>query len=404
MIQSGISVTEQKAGLGGRSGSIRARLTIVVLALLLATTIVGGAVAWWGCRAFLLDGVDDRLLGARARPPVDSGLPPAQADPSGRPVAVLRFSADGRLIEARPSGAVQRPDPFPGLDAAARQAGVNRIRTVSAPGSPGYRYLAARRPDGGLTLLVVPLDDVARILRRLIWCVAGVGALLTAVGSLAGWWLVGRGLSPIDRLVRTAAAVRPDHLGTRVGSMAHGGEVRRLAAVFDGMLERLDTAFAERELAHRQLERFVADASHELRTPLTAVHGYAELCQRRPLPPGPLLDHALTRIRRETARMIRLVDDLQLLADLDHRRATRQLAPTEVAAFELTGIVEELAADHRLLGGAGAIIVRAQSGVAVHADEDQLRRVVTNLLANVRAHTPAGDGGHRVHRAARPGR
>ena len=57
-------------------------------------------------------------------------------------------------------------------------------------------------------------------------------------------------------------------------------EVGRLGLALNGMLERIELAFAERTASEERLRRFLADASHELRTPLTSIRGYAEMFHR----------------------------------------------------------------------------------------------------------------------------
>ena len=54
-------------------------------------------------------------------------------------------------------------------------------------------------------------------------------------------------------------------------------EITRLAATFDGMLERLDRAFSSQR-------RFLADTSHDLRAPLAVIRSNVELS---PMTRGP---------------------------------------------------------------------------------------------------------------------
>ncbi|BCU82122.1 hypothetical protein JIR001_19050 [Polycladomyces abyssicola] len=57
-------------------------------------------------------------------------------------------------------------------------------------------------------------------------------------------------------------------------------EIDRLAVSFNGMLERLESAFTAEKEAKEQMRRFIADASHELRTPLTSIRGFLEVLLR----------------------------------------------------------------------------------------------------------------------------
>jgi two-component system OmpR family sensor kinase len=89
-------------------------------------------------------------------------------------------------------------------------------------------------------------------------------------------------------------------------------------------------------------------------------------------------------ISRESERMSLLVDDLLLLARLDDGR------PLERDAVRLDEVVGEAVETAQTVDPDRPIDLRAESAVVVTGDRDRLRQIVDNLLANVRAHTPAG--------------
>ena len=76
-----------------------------------------------------------------------------------------------------------------------------------------------------------------------------------------GWLLAGRALRPLRDITATARRVSGENLGERIALSGPADELKELADTFDGMLGRLDAAFASQR-------HFVANASHELRTPL----------------------------------------------------------------------------------------------------------------------------------------
>src|ERR1700743_1679179 len=81
------------------------------------------------------------------------------------------------------------------------------------------------------------------------------------LSSVIGWLLAGRALAPLRRITATARRVSGENLGERIALHGPDDELKELADTFDGMLARLDGAFATQR-------RFVPNASHELRTPL----------------------------------------------------------------------------------------------------------------------------------------
>ena len=87
----------------------------------------------------------------------------------------------------------------------------------------------------------------------------------------------GRVLRPVRVITETARRASEQHLGERLALTGASDELRELADTFDGMLERLDAAFATQR-------RFVANASHELRTPLTVMRTAIDVALAKPSP------------------------------------------------------------------------------------------------------------------------
>jgi two-component system OmpR family sensor kinase len=155
------------------------------------------------------------------------------------------------------------------------------------------------------------------------------------------------------------------------------------------MLTRIEAAFRAREASEARTRRFAADASHELRTPLASIRGFAELYRQGAVPPSDV-PRTMGRIEDEATRMGHLVEDLLLLARLDEQRPART-DPVDLAVLAGDALVDAraLAPDRevRLVGlqdGGGPV------PAPVTGDEDRLRQVVANLVANAVRHTPAG--------------
>jgi two-component system, OmpR family, sensor kinase len=89
-------------------------------------------------------------------------------------------------------------------------------------------------------------------------------------------------------------------------------------------------------------------------------------------------------IRAETGRMGRLVEDLLLLAGLDEGR------PLLMAPVDLRETALRCAATSETVGPEWPVHVADGGPVEVLGDSGRLEQVLDNLLANVRAHTPAG--------------
>ncbi|MEV7691434.1 sensor histidine kinase [Streptomyces bungoensis] len=383
---------------------LRARLALLVAVLLTGSVAVLGSGTLWWTRSNLVAEADARLLRARAQPqsaqPGQPGQPGQPAQSRGRPggdqppvrqVALVRFDTQGRLEEAVPSETTGEPDPLPDVPWKAALSGGpdGRIRSAgSVDGTLEYHWTAVHRPDGGVTVFAVSLAEAARTSHLLLGSLLMGGGAVVVLGGGAGWWMVRRQLRPLDDLVDATEAVAAGDLTRRTRPPVDRDEVGRLTQSFDHMLVQLDASLAAREAARLKLERFVADASHELRTPLALIRGYAELHGRGGLPPGPLLERAMSRIAAETERMTGLVEDLLLLARLDHEAAE----PESDTDVEVAGVLQDAVEEHRAFGPDHRVELDLATGsaVCVRANALRLRQAIGNLLANVRNHTPPG--------------
>ena len=84
-----------------------------------------------------------------------------------------------------------------------------------------------------------------------------------------------------------------------------------------------------------------------------------------------------------------LVGDLLLLARLDQGR------PLESGPVDLTALAGEAVDAAHAMEPGRPLALEAPAVVTVTGDGERLRQVIDNLLANVRAHTPAGCRGDR---------
>jgi two-component system OmpR family sensor kinase len=159
-------------------------------------------------------------------------------------------------------------------------------------------------------------------------------------------------------------------------------EVGQLGLALNTMLTGIEGAFAAQAASEERLRRFLADASHELRTPLTSIRGYAELFDRGARDRPEDLATSMRHIREEASRMSVLVDDLLLLARLDHQR------PLALEPVELTDLVTAAVGAAQVSAPGRAVTLEVSGPVPVVGDADRLRQVVDNLLANAVQHTP----------------
>ncbi|HET6683121.1 MAG TPA: HAMP domain-containing sensor histidine kinase [Gaiella sp.] len=369
--------------------SLRARLLLAVLALATVGLVAANIATYSSLSSFLLDRTDSSLADT-AHSISQPGHVGTRIAPPGSVVQVR--SLDGATVVAtvsRPAlPGYAAPSPklpatiAPPKDTAGPEA-VSYLTVGSAGGGDRYRVRASIE-DGATGMLVVAtsLDDVDSTLHRLLLIEALVTILVIGGIAALGLWVVRLGLRPLREIEHTAAAIAAGDLSQRVERAEERTEVGRLGLSLNAMLGRIETSFLAQEASERKLRRFVADASHELRTPLAAVRAYAELFDRGAATRPEDLDRSMKGISRESERMSVLVDDLLLLARLDDGR------PLERVPVELDEVVGEAVETAHAVDPDRSIELTAEPAVVV-GDRVRLRQIVDNLLANVRAHTPA---------------
>jgi signal transduction histidine kinase len=174
-----------------------------------------------------------------------------------------------------------------------------------------------------------------------------------------------------------AAAISTDDPVRRLALPKTGDELARLGGTLNELLERLGNAL-ERE------RRFVGDASHELRTPLANLKAEIELALRRSRSEEELVD-ALRSAGQETERLVRLAEDLLVLARSDRGELPIRREPVDVA--DVVG--NEVSA---FLPRASEEGVRIESnlpqGALANLDPARFRQALGNLLDNAVRHSP----------------
>ncbi|MCU1432414.1 MAG: hypothetical protein JWP95_1519 [Actinotalea sp.] len=425
--------------------TLRRRLVVVIVALLAAVAATMGAVSTLALERSLVAQVDERLTqssqraldaeggrgpgGGRPGRPTDGfgdgDEPPQGLDAPGQAAGTVTLSQQDGVVRAGyidESGTARAltADQVAELTAVPADA---RPRDVDLGGLGRYRVVAATSDDGDLVVTGLSTADASATVRDYLLVELLVAVVGLVLAALAGGALVRRELRPLDRVAATATRVSelPLHQGEvalaeRLGPQDTdpSTEVGQVGAALNRLLGHVERALAARQTSETQVRQFVADASHELRTPLASIRGYAELVRRLPADLPPDAVHAMERVESESRRMTVLVEDLLLLARLDAGRPLDR-SPVDLTALAVDAVADAHAAgpDHRWRldlpdqGGdpdAGADVVAGGAGYAggddgadvdvaptvVVGDEDRLRQVLVNLLANARVHTPPG--------------
>jgi two-component system OmpR family sensor kinase len=386
--------------------SLRARLLIGLVALVVVGLGAAAIVTYEEQRSFLLTRVDQQVADSRLPVAVTLGLiHPGAVDARrphpGTPQAVgpttfqtsgtygVLLTTGGKVLRTHSftyDGAAPSPPALP-VNLPISQFRSTRIREITVDSKSGsgmqYRAAAFAMPGGRVLVIAVPLREVDQTLQRLILVELLVGSGVILALTALGWLVIRVGLRPLERMGRVASEIAHGDLTRRVSPDNTRTEVGRLGASLNQMLIRIEQAFADRGESEDRLRRFLSDASHELRTPLASIRGYAELFRLGAASEPAELELAMARIESEATRMGVLVESLLLLARLD------ELPEMRVAPVDLAALAEHAAHDTRAIAPQREVRLTAEAGLLVLADQEQLQQVLSNLTRNAVIHTPA---------------
>ncbi len=209
----------------------------------------------------------------------------------------------------------------------------------------------------------------AQALHRLLGDALGGLVLVTMISAALGWVVAGRVLRPVHAITAAARRASEENLGERIGLAGPPDELKELADTFDGMLARLDAAFASQR-------RFVANASHELRTPLTVMRTAIDVTLAKPTRTPGQLESMAAEVRHAVNQAEALIEALLTLARSDRGQGSR-------SALDLAVFAEDALDTAAPTLGAAAVTVDSmlEPGIAV-GDPVLVERLVTNLIDN----------------------
>ncbi len=188
---------------------------------------------------------------------------------------------------------------------------LNRVERGEVESPAGdVRYVAVpvegeNRTLGTFVVAIFVADEREQV-DEAVQIVAAVAAAVLILGSLAAFSIVGRVLSPLSELRDAAQSVSGTEMSRRI-DVDGDDEVAELAHTFNGMLDRIEIAFASQR-------EFIRDVSHELRTPIAVSRGHLELLAGGHLTGEEERQATIALVTGELDRMNRFVFDLLLLA------------------------------------------------------------------------------------------
>ncbi len=183
-----------------------------------------------------------------------------------------------------------------------------------------------------------------------------------------------------ERALQTANAALQSEIAE------HKAAREEVAALNEGLEQRVAERTAELEILNRELESFSYSVSHDLRAPLRSIDGFTAILQNTYA--GQMDEKGkgyMDRVRAATQRMGHLIDDLLRLS----RTARSGMVRREIdLSQQAETILREFAEGTRHR----KVRTVVHPGLRVHADSELMRTVMENLLGNAWKFTAKREG------------
>ena len=219
-----------------------------------------------------------------------------------------------------------------------------------------YRVVATRDEASGSTVITgLSLEGDKGLIRTQLLIELTVALLGALVVALAGRTMVRSSLAPLERVARTAQRVASQPLErgevsiedrVEKADLDSSAEVGQVGGALNTLLGHVESALGARQRSETQVRQFVADASHELRTPLASIRGYTELIRREGAH-ADLPEEATYALERVHSESVRMTALVEDLLLLARLDAGRELRREEV---DLVGLLVDTVADARAAG------------------------------------------------------
>jgi len=227
--------------------------------------------------------------------------------------------------------------------------------------------------------IVSPTESIKIALNNLKIALFILFPITVFATGIMGVFLAKVTLRPVDSMIETIHQIRAENMRVKLKIPATKDEIQKLAETFNGMLERLDSAFTAQR-------RLFADLSHELKTPLTILKGEFEVILKRARS-NDEYQGALKSALEETNRVIRLAENLLILAKFD----SREISPKK-EKVDLTGLLNTVINNAKGLAELKEIKLSLdiKDELSVSGDRDELKTLFLNIVDNAFKYTPVG--------------
>ena len=368
--------------------TIRARLTLLYFIVLAASF----AAFFWICDFGFLRSIEISVNDAsrsnleRVRAVIKKALPEGIPKVRRELTELSDLWASGALFEVagpdgqwifQPQRFLKPQAPFPALESAEISFLTTNLDLLQ------YRIARQKIAVGGQTFQIdaaVPTEPFEQALDNFRLIEKEFLPLLVILASFLGYWLSGRALAPVNRIIESAEGIGVLNLSRRLEMPQTKDELRRLTETLNAMLGRIESSV-------KRITQFTADASHDLRTPLSLIRTNAELALRRKRSEEDYRG-TLARILAISEETSRLIEGLLTLA-----RADAGAARLRCESLDLRPLLLKVVHQARFLASGKGLSFSEHipsETLPIFADPAAVERLLLSILDNAVKYTPIG--------------
>ena len=201
--------------------------------------------------------------------------------------------------------------------------------------------------------------------------------IILILGSLGGWILARRSLSPIGYIASKAQSITSQNLSERLTPRGTEDEMDHLIWTINAMIARLEESF-------KRMAEFTADVSHELKTPICALKGEGEVLLSKART-AEEYQEGLAHFIERFDQLNRMINDLILLSKSEASEGELKLVPVRLDLLirDIDDLFQVLADQKHVTLNTDPL-----QETVVMGDKMRLQQLLTNLIDNALKFTP----------------
>jgi two-component system OmpR family sensor kinase len=244
--------------------------------------------------------------------------------------------------------------------------------------------LGPQREQFGPVLVIVRSNDTRLVatVRRFLPAFVVAELLAILLGFTIARLLARKALEPLVDVTRALERFAAGDLTPQPIAADSKHQLGALALAYNGAIEQMSLAFAERERAQARMRQFITDAAHQLRTPLTVIRGFIAILRKGELRGPEDRERILATMNRQSMLMASLVDKLLLLERWDRAGDAPVHEPIDVSQ-----LVEDVVAPLAEARSERDVHLEIEPNAAAPIDPIDLTHALTNVVDNALAYT-----------------